>query len=100
MLRWIKRLSPIAVALAIVIAIGPGIEEQRFSCHKCRNLKYVTTRSFLFVHGTPKEREEIRFPVPNGHVHEWWRYSTLTSQGIGGWLDSSVGCQPNMFKDE
>ncbi len=99
MRHWIIRLLPIAVALALLVAMAPGIEEQRFSCHKCRNLKYVTTRSFLFVRGTPTQREEIRVAVPNGHIHEWWLYSTFKSQGIGGWLDTSVGCQPTMFKD-
>ncbi len=99
MRRWISSLIALALVAAFVVAAGPGIEEQRFSCHKCRNLKYVTTRNFLFVHDTRTEREEEQFPVPSGHVHEWWLYSTFTSQGIGGWLGSSVGCQPSTYKD-
>ena len=99
MRRWLIRLVAVAVLAAFVVAAGPGIEEQRFSCHKCRNLKYVTAHNFLFVHGTPMEREDERFPIPSGHVHEWWRYSTFKSQGIGGWLGESVGCQPSVYKD-
>jgi hypothetical protein len=99
MRRWASRLLEIAVVVALVAAIGPGIEEQRLSCHKCRNLKYVTTRNFLFIHGTPTEREDDRFPIPSGHVHEWWRYSTFKSQGIGGWFDESVACKSSVYKD-
>jgi hypothetical protein len=99
MRRWIEILVVLALVVAVVVAVGPGIEEQRFSCHKCRNLKYVTTRNFLFLHGTPTEREDDHFSIPNGHIHEWWRYSTFKSPGIGGWLHESVGCQPTMYKD-
>jgi hypothetical protein len=99
MLRWNRRLIAVAVAATLVIAVAPGVEERRYSCHTCRNLKYVTTRSFLFVRGTPIGREEEQFPISDGHAHDWWWYSTFKSQGIGGWLYNSVACRPSMYKD-
>lgn len=100
MRRWTRWLAAsVLIAVFLVVTGGPGIKEQRLSCHKCRNLKYVTTRNFLFIHGTPVEREEQAFPIPEGHVHDWWQCGSFKSQGIGGWLGESVACQPNRYKD-
>jgi hypothetical protein len=96
---WITGFLALPVIVAFVVVAGPAVEEQRYSCHKCRNLKCVTTRTFVFVHGASMEREDDRFPIPDGHVHEWWRYSTFKSQGIGGRLGKSVECRPSMYKD-
>ena len=96
MRRWPSRLVALAVLAASFVAVGPGIEEQRFSCHKCRNLKYVTTRNFLFVHDTPMEREGNGFPSQTAMSTSGGGTQLIGPRGLGaGWngpLDVNQAC--------
>jgi hypothetical protein len=88
------------VAAALLLLAAPGRDQRWYSCHKCRNFKTTTVRSFFFLHGRTIEDEDNRFPIPPGHVHEWWMYSRSFSQGVGGWLGAGIACTCVMYKDE
>jgi hypothetical protein len=96
----IAKLVVWTVLVAMILFSAPGYEVQCYSCHKCRNLKQISIPRFLFFHGRPEETVEERVPVPAEHQHEWWRFATHQSQGVGGKLYESAASKPFMYKDQ
>ncbi len=86
------------LSLAILV-VGVRYREERYSCHVCRELKNVGMTTFW---GCPIRRGETQVrpgqPGPS-HEHPWWRYSTYTRDGLGGWLGEGAACSSSMYRD-
>lgn len=84
----------------IVMALSFREQRESYSCHDCKALKDVHSTSIL---GWSVRRREATSSAGNpqiGHRHDWWRYSSAYSNGLGGVLGSGVGCHTDgRYKD-
>lgn len=58
------------------------------SCHLCGNRRH-TLREFRWYREARITRRFLTdYPVPDGHLHNWWRYDFVHSRG-GAWMAMS-----------
>ena len=100
--RWdMAGLVVLVLALAgMVVLFGPGRRIEYYSCHKCRNTKEVRAHTFFFGLGAWPDGEVVgaKYPVEEGHTHEWWRYGTWERMGLTPLLQAA-GSAGSMYKD-
>ncbi len=86
---------------ALILVVGSGRRENRYSCHLCRSLMERETTTLLSW--PVSERESLTPSRSTGvaHRHDWWRYSYAYREGLGGCLGTGVACRTDgRFKDE
>ena len=103
MRRWLMRLVAVEVVAALGVAVGPGIEEQKLSCHKCRNLKYVTPRLSPLI-SAPRLKGRLygapRGLYGRGRRRPWQSQGELPDRGSNGMGDGwgrPMRCRRELF---
>src|SRR5262245_25581577 len=94
-----RRAKYILLALGcvgVVAACSYRSTHARFSCAKCRSLRYLSDRSLFSVGIWHSERLELTLSVPATHVHDWWRYSLHKSTVVS----QTLACKPYRFADQ
>ncbi|PQV63789.1 hypothetical protein B1R32_109129 [Abditibacterium utsteinense] len=88
-----------ALSSLFFVAAGSQEESRSYSCHLCRNRQSRQVNRFFWISIKSTTRSSTHFPIPKEHVHDWFQYSRFQSLGYKGWLQTSVACKTNMYRD-
>jgi hypothetical protein len=67
----------------LIINAPVTLIKRHYSCKDCRTLRCVAERSRFGFRLSQSETLDARTPIPEGHLHQWWKYHTYTESGWG-----------------
>ena len=87
-LEWLVVFVIVAVLVLLLAQPTPHWRETSSqSCHLCGNCRVVIQkyRWWEFDSDTIEPVVGAQFSIPDGHVHEWWQYSSTFSSWSKNW---------------
>ena len=97
-----KLLLTIASCLVAVVILLPRYTHASHSCHKCRALQSVATRSILGITLSVSVSPDTAATTPAqaACAHEWWQYSCHYQDGLFGLVSKGMRCNTlSKYKD-
>jgi hypothetical protein len=101
-MQWPRHWRQVGEAMfvaAVVLGFGPSWRVVYSSCHLCSARKEVETSSFLVWTLSHRERITDAGHAAPGHEHDWWRYGSSYSGGIGGCVGGGAQGKSSLYKD-
>jgi hypothetical protein len=97
--KSISRIVVVLICVTQVAMYAPLATKTYYSCHKCRNLKDVSKQHLFGLTLSSEDELRAEYPIADGHIHDWWRYSRYSKRGFIIIVGESIACTTQMYRD-